>query len=197
MRRAEKAAGCHILFARCLALNNPIAQSLNQLRAEGLAHANYVALSGRDLPGCKRPMTPSPPLPVSVDTDLCDVNYTCEECGSDHHSHNQNREVVRRRKAGFQIDLAQCWMSSCSRNSLGDRCRYTYTPDGMGGAMSKFERLLQADSTELPDCRCGAEMDLTAIVPVADGDTEIRIFRCPECSHELRLTAWRKDVAAA
>jgi hypothetical protein len=42
MRRAEKAAGCHILFARCLALNNPIAQSLNQLRAEGLAHANTL-----------------------------------------------------------------------------------------------------------------------------------------------------------
>jgi hypothetical protein len=61
--------------------------------------------------------------------------------------------------------------------------------------MSKFERLLEAGSTELPDCRCGAEMHLTAIVPVADGDSEIRIFRCR--SHELRLTAWRKDVAAA
>jgi hypothetical protein len=35
-----------------------------------------------------------------------------------------------------------------------------------------------------------------AIVPVAGGDTEIRIFRCPECSHELRLTAWRKESAA-
>jgi len=28
-------------------------------------------------PGCKRPMLPSPPLPVSVDTELCDVTYTC------------------------------------------------------------------------------------------------------------------------
>jgi hypothetical protein len=82
-------------------------------------------------------------------------------------------------------------------NSLGDRCRYTYTSGGDGGVMSKFERLLEAGSTELPDCRCGAEMHFTAIVPVADGDTEIRIFRCPDCSHELRLTAWRKDVAAA
>ena len=59
--------------------------------------------------------------------------------------------------------------------------------------MSKFERLLEADSTELPDCRCAAEMSLMAIVPVAGGDTEIRIFRCPDCSHELRLTAWRND----
>ena len=32
-------------------------------------------------PGCNRPMTPSPPLPVS-DTELCDVTYTCEACGA-------------------------------------------------------------------------------------------------------------------
>jgi DNA-directed RNA polymerase subunit RPC12/RpoP len=62
--------------------------------------------------------------------------------------------------------------------------------------MSKFERLLEAGSTELPDCRCGAEMNLIAIVRVADGDTEIRIFRCPNCNHELRLTAWRNNVSA-
>jgi len=63
--------------------------------------------------------------------------------------------------------------------------------------MSKFERLLEASSTELPDCRCGAEMKLTAIVPVAGGDAEIRIFQCPDCSHELRLTAWRNNASAA
>jgi len=63
--------------------------------------------------------------------------------------------------------------------------------------MSKFERLLDAGSTELPDCRCGAEMKLTAIVPVAGGDAEIRIFQCPDCSHELRLTAWRNNASAA
>ena len=61
--------------------------------------------------------------------------------------------------------------------------------------MSKFERLLRAGSTELPDCRCAAEMNLMAIL-VTGGDTEIRIFRCPDCSHELRLTAWRNDVPA-
>ena len=64
--------------------------------------------------------------------------------------------------------------------------------------MSKFERLLEVGSTESPDCRCTAEMHLVAIVtPVPDGDTEIRIFRCPNCSHELRLTTWRSDVSAA
>jgi hypothetical protein len=60
--------------------------------------------------------------------------------------------------------------------------------------MSKFERLLEAGSTELPDCRCAAEMNLMAIVPMDGGDTEIRIFRCPQCTHELRVTVWRNDV---
>ena len=63
--------------------------------------------------------------------------------------------------------------------------------------MSKFERVLEAGSTGLPDCRCGAEMKLTAIVPVAGGDTEICIFQCPDCSHELRLTAWLNNASAA
>jgi RNase P subunit RPR2 len=33
-------------------------------------------------PGCKQPMMPSPPVPVSVDADLCDVTYTCKNCGA-------------------------------------------------------------------------------------------------------------------
>ena len=83
-------------------------------------------------------------------------------------------------------------------NSLGDRCRTDiHFPMGIGGVMSKFERLLVAGSTELPDCRCAAEMNLIAIVPVPGGDTESRVFRCPECNHELRLTAWRTDLSAA
>jgi len=59
--------------------------------------------------------------------------------------------------------------------------------------MSKFERLLEAGSTELPDCRCTAEMHLISIVP-AGGISEIRIFRCPDCNHELRLIAWRNGA---
>jgi hypothetical protein len=35
--------------------------------------------------------------------------------------------------------------------------------DGNGDVMSKFERLLEAGSTELPDCRCAAEMNLMAM----------------------------------
>jgi hypothetical protein len=62
--------------------------------------------------------------------------------------------------------------------------------------MSKFERVLSVDSTELPDCRCGVEMHLTSIVPVPGGDSEIRVFRCPDCNHELRLTIWHDDAPA-
>jgi hypothetical protein len=81
-------------------------------------------------------------------------------------------------------------------NSLATDADKTYAFQRGWGVMSKFERLLEAGSTELPDCRCTAEMNLMAIVPRAEGDTEIRIFRCPHCSHELRLTAWRNVVPA-
>jgi hypothetical protein len=61
--------------------------------------------------------------------------------------------------------------------------------------MSKFERLLEADSTELPDCRCRAEMRLIDTVRGHSGGSEVRVFRCPDCNHELRLTVWRHDAS--
>src|SRR6516162_7212904 len=64
---------------------------------------------------------------------------------------------------------------------------------GTGVSCQNSSVCLEAGSTELPDCRCAAEMNLMAIVPGPGGDTEIRIFRCRHCSHELRLTAWRRD----
>jgi hypothetical protein len=63
--------------------------------------------------------------------------------------------------------------------------------------MSKFERVLAAGSTELPDCRCSVEMRLISIVPVTGGGSEIRIFQCPDCNHELRLTIWDCNVSTA
>jgi hypothetical protein len=63
--------------------------------------------------------------------------------------------------------------------------------------MSKFERMLESGSTELPDCRCRAEMQLTGVVPVAGGGSEVRIFRCPDCGHELRLTMWHDNLSVA
>jgi hypothetical protein len=66
-----------------------------------------------------------------------------------------------------------------------------------GDIMSKFERVVVADSTASPDCRCSAEMDLIAIVSRPGGDSEVHIFQCPKCNHELRLTVWHNDVSAA
>ena len=47
--------------------------------------------------------------------------------------------------------------------------------------MRAFENLLAPGSTELPECRCGAEMRLAATRPL-DDDTEIRVFRCDSCA---------------
>lgn len=57
--------------------------------------------------------------------------------------------------------------------------------------MGAFEDLLAPESTELPECKCGAEMGLFKTKP--SGDTEIRIFRCDSCHHEFQLMVWRKD----
>jgi hypothetical protein len=54
-----------------------------------------------------------------------------------------------------------------------------------------IERLLEPGSTELPICRCGAEMQLAGgDRPAATHETEIRVFRCRACEHEMRLTVW-------
>jgi hypothetical protein len=52
-----------------------------------------------------------------------------------------------------------------------------------------LERLLEPGSTELPDCVCGTQMRLEK-TQAAQDDTEIRIFQCPRCQRELRLTVW-------
>jgi len=63
--------------------------------------------------------------------------------------------------------------------------------------MSKFERVIGASSMKLPDCPCGAEMHLTTVVPTSAGDSEIHVFRCGDCDHELRLTIWHDNASAA
>ena len=55
--------------------------------------------------------------------------------------------------------------------------------------MPSLEKFMAPGSTEMPDCRCGAEMYLSAAKP--RGDTEVRIFRCDTCHHEFQLTVWR------
>jgi hypothetical protein len=62
--------------------------------------------------------------------------------------------------------------------------------------MSVFERLLVPGCTELPECPCGKEMQIvgTHRLPKSDGD--IRVYSCPACHHEMRLTVWANDTAA-
>jgi hypothetical protein len=57
--------------------------------------------------------------------------------------------------------------------------------------MSVFERLLEPGCTEAPECRCGAEMEVTSIERFPEGsDADIRVYRCRACNHEMRLTVW-------
>jgi len=63
--------------------------------------------------------------------------------------------------------------------------------------MSAHERLLAPGSTELPECRCGKEMQLTRIEELPDRtDAQIRIYNCSACHHEMRLTVWSEDLPA-
>ena len=63
--------------------------------------------------------------------------------------------------------------------------------------MRSFENILAPGSTDLPDCKCGAELRLFAVKPCQD--TEIRIFKCDACQHEFQLMVWGasgKDATA-
>jgi Zn ribbon nucleic-acid-binding protein len=63
--------------------------------------------------------------------------------------------------------------------------------------MSSYERLLASGSTELPECRCGKEMQLWRIEEIPGRtDAQIRIYNCPTCQHEMRLTVWSEDLPA-
>jgi hypothetical protein len=59
--------------------------------------------------------------------------------------------------------------------------------------MPAIENLLAPASTELPDCKCGAELRLFAVK--SRGDTAVRIFKCDTCDHEFRLMVWAAPVA--
>jgi hypothetical protein len=62
--------------------------------------------------------------------------------------------------------------------------------------MSAFERLLVPGFTEFPDCRCGKEMRIASIDPLPERrDTHIRVYDCPACHHEMRLTVWGSDTS--
>ena len=49
--------------------------------------------------------------------------------------------------------------------------------------MSAFERLLVPGCTELPECRCGKEMQIASIDPLPErSDAHIRVYGCPRMS---------------
>ena len=56
--------------------------------------------------------------------------------------------------------------------------------------MLDLERLLEPGSTELPECSCGEDMRRHR-TRTASSDTEIQVFKCPECERELHLTVWK------
>ncbi len=57
--------------------------------------------------------------------------------------------------------------------------------------MSIFERLLVPGCTELPECRRGKEMYIAGIDRFPqNSDAHIRVYGCPSCHHEMRLTVW-------
>ena len=63
--------------------------------------------------------------------------------------------------------------------------------------MSVFERLLVPGCTELPACRCGEEMQIASVDRLPErSDAVIRIYKCPACGHEMRLTVWTTDTPA-
>ena len=59
-----------------------------------------------------------------------------------------------------------------------------------------IERVLEPGSTELPGCKCGADMTLER-VERKPNDTELKIFRCPSCRHEMRLMVWSEETVDA
>jgi hypothetical protein len=61
--------------------------------------------------------------------------------------------------------------------------------------MTKYERMLVPGSTEMPDCQCGLEMQLARSTQFDKSpDAEVRIYKCSECGHELRLTVWADAI---
>ena len=59
-----------------------------------------------------------------------------------------------------------------------------------------FERLLEPGNTDLADCRCGKQMGVLAVRISERRDAHIRVYKCPSCHHEMRLTVWAEDALA-
>jgi hypothetical protein len=61
--------------------------------------------------------------------------------------------------------------------------------------VTNFERLLAPGSAERPSCSCGEEMHLKGVTDsVPARGTETRVYCCPACQREVRLTVWAEPV---
>ena len=61
--------------------------------------------------------------------------------------------------------------------------------------MTNFERLLVPGAAERPSCSCGEEMQLVGVPdPAPARGTETRVYCCPACQGELRLTVWSEPA---
>ena len=61
--------------------------------------------------------------------------------------------------------------------------------------MSVSAHLLVPGFIELPKCRYGGNLHIANIDPLSEGrETHIRVYNCPACQHEMRLTVWGADA---
>lgn len=69
--------------------------------------------------------------------------------------------------------------------------------ESMFASTAAFERLTVPGFSELPLCLCGQAMRIAKIDPSPErSDTHIRVYNCPACRHETRLTVWGRDAMA-
>ena len=69
--------------------------------------------------------------------------------------------------------------------------------NGQVNSMSAFERLLVPGCTDLPACRCGKEMQIANLDRLPGrNDVYVRVYNCPACHHERRLTVWAAETVA-
>jgi hypothetical protein len=61
--------------------------------------------------------------------------------------------------------------------------------------VSVLEQLTVPGISELPQCRCGKLMRVANTNPLPERiDTHVRLYDCPACHHEMRLTVWGADM---
>jgi hypothetical protein len=57
-----------------------------------------------------------------------------------------------------------------------------------------LEPLLEPESVNVPDCRCGIPMIFERMQKINE-DMKIEVFHCRDCGHEMRLTLWTSGRA--